>query len=79
MKEYDIVELLIDRPQYQKEGVKKGMFGVIMSEQKLCGKWQVIFSKFGSGKDIADLGIFEEDLQVVPCVPHEKLIPEQIG
>ena len=172
MKEYDIVELLIDRPQYQKEGVshtvlepvrfwrrnsqlfcanpysqyvqysfarlclpnrpfhppkllrtervqivwhrhhcvasaylwyvgaaecgqdaqdaafrlvefeycvaKKGMFGVIMNEEKLGAHWYVIFTKFGTGKYIAGLPILEEDLQVVSYVPHEKLIPEQI-
>ncbi len=79
MKEYDIVELLVDRPCYEREGVKKGMFGVIMSKEKLGDTWQVIFSEFGSGNDIADIEVRESDLKVVERVTHDMLIPEQIA
>ena len=79
MKEYDIVELLVDRPRYERFGVKKGMFGVIMSADKIEDSWQVIFSEFGSGRDIADISVKECDLKVVERVTHDMLIPEQIA
>lgn len=80
MKEYDIVELLVDRPQYERAGVKKGMFGVIMSEDKVCGDlWQVIFTMFYTGEDFADICVKESDLKVWDRVPMDRVLPEQIG
>ena len=55
MKYLDLVELINDRPEYEKAGVKKGMFGAVMSEESTDGKWQVVFSEFYTGKDIADI------------------------
>ena len=75
MKYLDLVELIKDRPRYEKEGVKKGMFGAVMSEKPIDGEWQVIFSEFYTGKDIADISVAEEDLQVHEFVPPEKLPP----
>ena len=64
MKEYDTVELIADREEYNKEGVYKGMFGTIMSSYSIGGTWQVIFTEENSPKDIADLAVREEDLRV---------------
>ena len=64
MKEYDQVELIVDREKYMKEGVYKGMIGVIMNPERIGGKWMVIFSEKGTGNDIADLSVREEDLRV---------------
>ena len=64
MKEYDLVELMADREEYNREGVYKGMFGTIMSSYSIGGTWQVIFSEYDTGKDIADLEVREEDLKV---------------
>ena len=75
MKEYDLVELVKDRPEYEKEGVKKGMFGAVMSDKPIDGQWYVIFSEFYTGKDIADILVYEEDLQIHKFVPPEKLPP----
>lgn len=75
MKEYDLVELIKDRPEYEKNGVKKGMFGAVMSDKPIDGQWYVIFSEFYTGKDIADILVYEEDLQVHEFVPPEKLPP----
>ena len=50
MKYLDLVELINDRPEYEKAGVKKGMFGAVMSEESTDGKWQVVFSEFYTGK-----------------------------
>ena len=75
MKEYDLVELVKGRPEYEKDGVKKGMFGAVMSDKPIDGQWYVIFSEFYTGKDIADILVYEEDLQVHEFVPPEKLPP----
>ena len=66
MKYLDLVELINDRPEYEKAGVKKGMFG----------KWQVVFSEFYTGKDIADISVREEDLQIHEFVPLDKYPPK---
>ena len=65
-KEYDMVELTVDKPKYKKEGVKKGMRGCVMSEYAIKGQWQIIFSEEGTGKDVADIMVSEEDLILVP-------------
>ena len=44
-KEYDMVELTVDKPKYKKEGVKKGMRGCVMSEYAIKGQWQIKYSK----------------------------------
>ena len=65
-KEYDMVELTVDKPKYKKECVKKGMRGCFMSKYALKGQWQIIFSEEGTGKDVADIMVSEEDLILVP-------------
>ena len=40
MKYLDLVELIKDKPEYEKAGVKKGRFGAVMSEESINGKWQ---------------------------------------
>ena len=35
MKEYDIVELIKERPEYTKEGVKAGYYGPVMTEKTI--------------------------------------------
>ncbi len=72
MKYLDLVELINDRPTYTKQGVKVGDFGAVMSEKAIEGKWQVIFSEFYTGKDIADIMVREEDLKVYDKIPPEK-------
>ena len=65
-KEYDMVELAVDKPKYKKEGVKKGMRGCVMGEYAIKGQWQIIFSEEGTGKDVADIMVAEEDLILIP-------------
>lgn len=74
MKEYDTVQLIIDRDRYKKEGVHKGMFGTIMSKDPIEGAWQVIFSEANSVKDIADIGVKEEDLIVRNDLSREEYL-----
>ena len=75
MKEYDLVELINLRPEYEKEGLKLGDFGAVMCEKPINGKWLVIFSEFYTGKDIADISVREEDLKVWDRIPEERMPP----
>ena len=72
MKYLDLVELIKEKPAYIKAGVKVGDFGAIMSEKPINGKWQVVFSEFYTGKDIADIMVAEEDLKVHDSVPKDR-------
>lgn len=72
MKYLDLVELIKEKPAYTKAGVKVGDFGAVMSEEAVNGKWQVIFSEFYTGKDIADIMVSEEDLKVYTSVPKHR-------
>ena len=72
MKYLDLVELIKEKPAYTKNGVKVGNFGAIMSEKPINGKWQVVFSEFYTGKDIADIMVAEEDLKVHESVPKDR-------
>lgn len=70
MKEYDRVELIVEKEKYAKEGVHKGHQGTILGEKRL-GYWLVYFD----GEIFQDtdgvwkttevgLGVLEEDLKV---------------
>ena len=69
MKYLDLVELIKEKPSYIRAGIKVGDFGAIMSERPIEGKWQVVFSEFYTGRDIADILVAEEDLRVHESVP----------
>ncbi len=72
MKYLDLVELIKEKPSYSKAGVKVGDFGAIMSETPIDGNWQVVFSEFYTGRDIADILVAEEDLRVHEAVPKDR-------
>ena len=72
MKYLDLVELIKEKPAYTKAGVKVSDFGAVMSEKAVDGKWQVVFSKFYTGKDIADIMVDEEDLKIHESVPKDR-------
>ena len=72
MKYIDLVELIKEKPAYTKAGVKVGDFGAVMSEKAVDGKWQVVFSKFYTGKDIADTMVDEEGLKIHESVPKDR-------
>ncbi len=72
MKYLDLVELIVEKPAYLKAGVKRGDFGAVMSKEAIDGKWQVIFSEFYTGKDIADIMVYENDLKVHDFVPLDR-------
>jgi len=66
MKLMDCVELTVERNEYAKEGVHKGMQGVIWEAESKDGAWVVLFPQYGEKEDIADLYINEEDLRLLP-------------
>ncbi len=66
MNYLDPVELVAEKEKYAKEGVHKGMQGVIWDERKIDGFWLVNFPSYGENADIADIAIKEEDLILLP-------------
>ena len=66
MKELDCVEVMVEKEEYAKEGVHKGMQGWICLEQRTEGYWLVNFPQYGEKNDIAEISILEEDLELLP-------------
>ena len=66
MKLMDCVELTVERNEYAKEGVHKGMQGVVWEAESKDGAWVVLFPQYGVKEDIADIYINEEDLRLLP-------------
>jgi hypothetical protein len=66
IKEYDQVEVVAEKEAYARQGVHKGMRGVVMTDHAIDGKWYVIFSEDGTGRDIADCVIDGDDLKRIP-------------
>lgn len=64
--------MINEKQSYKNAGVKLGDFGAIMSETPINGKWQVIFSEFYTGKDIADILVDESDLKVHESIPKDR-------
>lgn len=68
MKIMDCVELIVEKSKYAKEGVHKGMQGVIWEPECKNGCWVVLFPQYGDKEDIADLYISEDDLKIIPVM-----------
>ena len=68
IKAFDCVEVIVEKPKYAKEGVHKGMHGVIWEEECKDGCWVVLFPQYGEKEDIADIYIQEEDMKLIPVV-----------
>ena len=64
LREYDSVEVLVEKEQYIKHGVHKGMVGTILDPQKIEGRWLVFFPD-ETGADTIDCPISETDLKLV--------------
>lgn len=63
--EYDLVEVTVEKEKYAKEGVHKGMQGVIMLPDCIDSKYYVIFTDKTTAEDIADINIHEDDLILI--------------
>ena len=68
MKEMDCVEVAVEKEQYAKEGVHKGMQGWICDPRNIDDSWLVNFPQCGEKDDIATIPVREEDLKVVPVM-----------
>ena len=65
VKEYDVVELIVEKPEYAIEGVHKGDRGCVISTYAIHNCWEIIFSERGTGKDIAQIGVAREDFKII--------------
>ena len=65
MKEYDRVELIVEKEKYEKEGVHKGMDGWICDPRNINGQWLVCFDQELDLPNIATIPVKEEDLKVI--------------
>ena len=65
VKEYDRVELIVEKDRYAKEGVHKGMDGIICDPHKVNGTWLVSFDQYGNLPEIACISVKEEDLKII--------------
>ena len=65
VKEYDKVELIVEKPKYAIEGVHKGMTGCVMSSYAINNEWLIVFSEDGTGEDIAEICVDREDFKVI--------------
>ena len=66
MKMMDCVEVIVEKDDYAKEGVHKGMQGVVWEEEPRDGCWVILFPQYGDKEDIAEIDIKEEDLKYLP-------------
>ncbi|MBQ4119554.1 MAG: hypothetical protein IJD45_04110 [Clostridia bacterium] len=65
MKYLDCVELIVEKEEYAKQGVHKGMQGIIWLEESINGTWDVFFDLRGDHAPIGDIAIKEEDLKLI--------------
>ncbi len=66
MKYLDCVEIIVEKEKYAKEGVHKGMQGVIWLEESINGEWDVYFPGYGENPDIAEISVKESDMALLP-------------
>ena len=65
MKEYDRVELVVEKEEYAKEGVHKGMDGWICDPRNIDGTWLVCFDNADWLEKYPIIAVKEEDLKIV--------------
>lgn len=65
MKEYDRVELIVEKERYADEAVHNGMDGWICDPRNINGQWLVCFDQKGNLLIIATIPVLEEDLKVI--------------
>ncbi|MDE6275233.1 MAG: hypothetical protein K2M75_01700 [Clostridia bacterium] len=65
MKEYDYVEVIVEKEKYAKQGVHKGMQGTILDPRNIDGMWLVVFENPITFADELFVPIKEEDLKLI--------------
>ncbi len=76
MKYLDCVEVIVEKEEYAKYGVHKGMQGVIWLEESIDGTYDVFFDLLGENAPIGDIAVKEKDLKLIPKM--DARINEQI-
>lgn len=75
MKEYDCVEVIVEKEKYAREGVHKGMQGTILDPRNIDGQWLVFFADPVTLADTIGIPIKEKDLKVI--VEFKKDTPQK--
>ena len=65
MKEMDHVEIIVEKEEYAKYGVHKGMQGWICDDRNIDNSWLVNFPQCGEKEDVAEIPIKEDDLKLI--------------
>ncbi len=68
MKEMDCVEVIVEKEEYAKKGVHKGMQGWICLEPSVPEYVLVCFPQYGEKDNIATTVIKEDDLKEIPVM-----------
>ena len=71
MKEYDRVELIVDKERYSTEQVYKGMDGWICHPQRIQNEWLVCFDHADDLPEYPVISVLEEDLKVIWECPKD--------
>lgn len=81
MKELDIIEVIVEKEKYAKEGVHKGMQGWICDERCIDQSWLINFPQYGENPDIATISIHEDDMKQIPSMDarNNERIRQQFG
>lgn len=66
VKEYDVIELIVEKPEYAMEGVHKGANGTVIQSYAINGKWGILFFNVGENNDRgAEINVKREDFIIV--------------
>lgn len=66
VKEYDKVELLVEKPKYAIEGVHKGAYGCVLFPYAIEGRWGILFYNVGENNDQeVEINVDREDFRIV--------------
>lgn len=65
MRECCRVRLIVEKEEYAREGVHKGMDGIICDPRHIEGCWLVSFDQYGALPEIACIPVKEEDLELM--------------
>ena len=66
IKEYDKVELLVEKPEYAVEGVHKGAYGCVWHPYAIEGKWSILFYNVGDSHDKeVEISVRREDFRII--------------
>ena len=78
LREYDRIELIVDKECYSERGVYKGMRGTILDPRNISGSWLVYFEQTHLGKDDIDIAVNEDDIKLAYLISKEKKIGDQV-